>query len=426
MSFSTIIDLIFIFLIYSLFGWLLEVVAVAVKEGKFVNRGITNGPLCPIYGFCAILILLITRDVKSIFGIFIASVIYGTFIEFLVGKFLERINKVKWWNYSNKKFNFDGYICLEYSILWGILGVLLVKVINPILLRSFSDINIVIRSIIVLIFFGISILDLLTSFITIKIIHTEKLEIISNRLGNFILSTYKKRIERAYPNTKKTRKKKEEKDYFAEGINFYKLFLIFLIGAFIGDIWEIIYCRFSMHRWMSRSSLVFGQLSIVWGMGVALATISLHRYKDKSGLSIFLFGSVMGAAFEYVCSVFTEFFFGTIFWDYSHLPFNINGRINLIFSLFWGVASLLFIKYLYPLLSNIIESIPRKIGKIVTYILFILFIIDLAITGCVMMRYHARQDGVEATNIVEKLCDKYAPDEYMKKRWSNMKPAKKE
>lgn len=425
MSYNAVLELIFIFLIYSFIGWVLEVTSVAIKEGKFVNRGITSGPLCPIYGLCSIIILLISRDIKSVFGIFIASIIYGTFIEFLVGKLLEKINKAKWWDYSNKKFNFDGYICLEYSILWGILGVLLVKFINPILITIFGNINTFIKSIIVFSLFGIAVVDLITSFITIKIINTKKLEYISNRLGNFILSSSKKRIERAYPSIKK-KKKNEDKKVFAEGLNFYKLFLIFLIGAFVGDIWEIIYCRFSMHRWMSRSSLVFGQLSIVWGFGLALATICLHRYKDKNVTFIFIVGSIMGGAFEYVCSVFTEVFFGTIFWDYSHIPFNINGRINLLFCLFWGLAAVIFIRIIYPILTNWIEKIPKKFGTIATIILFVLFVIDLLITGSVMMRYNNRIKGKEATNIVEKLCDKYANDDYMKKRWSNMKLASKE
>lgn len=129
----------------------------------------------------------------------------------------------------------------------------------------------------------------------------------------------------------------------------------------------------------------------------------------------------MGGAFEYVCSVFTEVLFGTIFWDYSHIPFNINGRINLLFCFFWGGAAVLFIKKVYPLISNIIENIPKKLGAIITNILFIIFVIDLIITGCVMLRYNARKKGYEANNIIEKLCDQYADDEYMKSRWSNMK-----
>ena len=166
MGYNAVLNLIFIFLIYSFVGWILEVLTVAVKDGKFVNRGITNGPLCPIYGITSIIIILITRDFENIFGIFIASVIYGTFIEFLTGKILEKINRVKWWNYSKKKFNFEGYVCLEYSLLWGLLGVILVKLINPLFIGIFNNINIFIRSVICFSLFGIAIIDFLTSFIS--------------------------------------------------------------------------------------------------------------------------------------------------------------------------------------------------------------------------------------------------------------------
>lgn len=426
MSIKVVLDLLFIFLIYSFLGWILETTVVAVKDGKIVNRGITNGPLCPIYGVGALTIILTTLDVYNIFIIFIGSLIYGTFLEFLTGKLLERVNKAKWWDYSKKKFNLDGYICLEYSILWGILGALLVKIINPILMVAFNDINIFIRIIAICFFSVVTLIDLLTSFITIKAIKTDKIENVSNRLANAILSSVQKRIENAYPNVKKKTKTKDESNVFAEGISFYKLFWIFLIGAFVGDLWEIVYCRFSMHRWMSRSSLVFGQLSIVWGLAMCLAALCLHRYKDRKNTFIFIFGSIMGGAFEYVCSVFTEFFFGTIFWDYSHLPFNLNGRINLLFCFFWGFAAVLFIKKIYPRLTKLIESVPKKIGIVVTNIILFLFTIDLLITGCVMMRQHQRREGIPASNIVEELCDTYADDELMARRWPNMKFSQKD
>lgn len=421
MRIDVVLDLLFIFLIYSFLGWLLETTVVAAKEGKIVNRGITSGPMCPIYGVCALTIILATLDVSNLFIIFLISLVYGTFLEFLTGKLLERVNKSKWWDYSKKKFNLDGYICLEYSLLWGILGVLLVTIINPILMGAFDNINLYLRTIGICFFFSITVIDLLTSFITIKAIKTDRIEKVSNKLANIILTSVQKRIENAYPNVKKKVKVKEESKVFAEGINFYKLFCIFLIGAFIGDIAEIIFCRFSMHRWMSRSSLIFGQLSIVWGLAICLATLCLHRYKDRDNTFIFIFGSIMGGAFEYVCSVFTEFFFGTIFWDYSRIPFNLNGRINLLFCFFWGFAAVVFIKLIYPKLTNLIEKIPKKLGIVLTNIIFILFIIDLFITGCVMMRQHQRREGIPATNFVERLCDTYADDEFMTKRWPNMK-----
>lgn len=426
MKYEIILEMLFIFFAYSFLGWVLEVIAVAVKDRKFVNRGITNGPLCPIYGIGALTIILTTLDDVNIFWLFVGSFIYGTLLEFITGKILERVNKNKWWDYSKKKFNLDGYVCLQYSLLWGLLGVLLVKFINPFLVAIFTSINVYIRSISVFIATGIVIIDLITSFITLEKIKTNSLESVSDKFGNWILKSVKKRIENAYPNFKKKNRIKETSNTFAEGCGFYKLFIIFLIGAFLGDIIEIFFCRYSMGRWMSRSSLIWGQFSLVWGLALVLACLCLHRYRNKSDGFLFIFGTIVGGAFEYICSVFTEFFFGTIFWDYSKIPFNLNGRINLLFCFFWGIAAVLFIKILYPKMSNLIERIPKKIGIIVTNIIFALFIIDLLITGCVMMRYNARRQGIPATNIVEKLCDEYADDNFMKKRWSNMKIPKKD
>lgn len=423
MKYEVILELLFIFLFYSLIGWILEVVAVAIKEKKFVNRGVTNGPMCTIYGFCAVLMTLALNDVNNPVGLFIGSLIYGTAVEFITGKILERTSKKKWWDYSKKKFNLDGYICLQYSLLWGLLGVLLVKVFNPLFLLLFSKINIIIRTILVFVILGLLIIDWVTTFITIKYLNDQKFKDISTKFGNFILKNVQKRLEKAYPNLKKKSKVTEEQE--KQKCGFYKLFIIFLVGAFVGDIVEIFFCRYTMGRFMSRSSLVWGQFSLVWGLAIALATLLLHRYQNKSNTFLFIFGTIMGGAFEYVCSVFTEFFFGTIFWDYSKIPFNINGRINLLYCFFWGFATIIFIKLVYPTISKWIEAIPKKIGKFFVTFAVIFMIIDLIVTGCVMMRYNTRNQGVEASNIVEKLCDKYADDEFMHHRWSNMKKPKK-
>ena len=111
---------------------------------------------------------------------------------------------------------------------------------------------------------------------------------------------------------------------------------------------------------MSRSSLVFGQFSIVWGIACALLTWILYRYRDKSNWFIFLFGTILGGAYEYICSVFTEIAFGTVFWDYSKIPFNLGGRINLLYCFFWGFAAVIWMKAVYPFLSRQIERLPKK------------------------------------------------------------------
>ena len=103
---------------------------------------------------------------------------------------------------------------------------------------------------------------------------------------------------------------------------------------------------------MSRSSLVWGPFSIVWGLAIALVTVMLYRYKDRSSMFLFLTGTVLGGAYEYLCSVLTEIMFGTVFWDYSKIPFNLGGRINLLYCFFWGFAAVIWFKALYPKFSE--------------------------------------------------------------------------
>ena len=88
--------------------------------------------------------------------------------------------------------------------------------------------------------------------------------------------------------------------------------------------------------WMSRSSVVSESFSIVWGLAIALVTALLYKYKDRSDSFLFGMGTFLGGAYEYLCSVFTELVFGKVFWDYSAIPFNLGGRINLLYCFFLG------------------------------------------------------------------------------------------
>ena len=111
---------------------------------------------------------------------------------------------------------------------------------------------------------------------------------------------------------------------------------------------------------MSRSSVVYGPFSIVWGLGCVLLTAFLYPYREKNDRYIFLAGTILGGAYEYICSVFSELVFGTVFWDYSAIPFNLGGRINLLYCFFWGIVAVVWLKMLYPILSGWIEKLPVK------------------------------------------------------------------
>ena len=211
---------------------------------------------------------------------------------------------------------------------------------------------------------------------------------LSDSFEDVITRTVRKRLEKSYPNIEtekildaRRNEKEAEKTKFAEGCGFYKLVWLFLIGALLGDLVETVFCRFTLGWWMSRSSVVYGPFSVVWGMGCALLTAFLYKYKDKSDRYIFFYGTVVGGAYEYLCSVVTELVFGTTFWDYSSLPFNLGGRINLLYCFFW--------------------------------ILIVLMCADMLISSLALSRYSARQLGEPADTKLEQVLDAHFPDERM-------------
>ena len=125
-----------IVLIYSFLGWCAEVAFAAVRHGRFVNRGFLNGPVCPIYGYGVLCVLLILEPVKSnLVLLFFGSMFFTSAIEFLVGFIMEQLFHDKWWDYSNNPFNIKGYICLEFSLVWGAACVLVVDVIHPMIFK---------------------------------------------------------------------------------------------------------------------------------------------------------------------------------------------------------------------------------------------------------------------------------------------------
>lgn len=222
---------------------------------------------------------------------------------------------------------------------------------------------------------------------------------------------------------------REEKEYhesrsrrvFAEGFGFYKLFWVFMICSLLGALIEFIFVGLTSGQWMSRSSLVIGQFSIVWGFGGTLLTWALHRLIDKDDRYIFIAGTILGGAFEYSCSYIGEKLFGVIFWDYSHMRFNINGRVNLTYCLFWGMAALVWIKLVYPWMSKAIERLPVLLGKILTYLLLIFMLFDMAISSAALYRMNARDRGHEASNWAEEYVDEHYTDEWIENRYRNMK-----
>lgn len=213
---------------------------------------------------------------------------------------------------------------------------------------------------------------------------------------------------------------KERPLSFAHGLNFYKLFWIFFISCFAGVVIELAYCFATQGHFESRSGLVYGPFNLVYGFGGLFMTMGLAWLSDKRDIYIFLGGFAIGSVVEYACSWVQQAMFGTVSWEYSNLPLNLNGRISLLYSFFWGLLALVWIKTVYPSLSKVIEKIPNAIGKWLTWILLVFMIFNTVMSGLALYRMSERHDGVPATNAVQVFFDEHFPDARLKAVYANM------
>lgn len=422
---SYLYQALWLFFSYSALGWLAETALAAIRTHRYVDRSLLFGPLCIIYGIAGLLIHVFLRELSDhLFFLFLGAAIYATVVEWLAGHFLETLTHTRWWDYSDHKWQLDGYISLEASVVWGLLGVAVIKWVGPLLIAAYDLIPELVSHPLLWVLFGVLVVDISATALTLSgaSARLPAVEMVGNRiaafsvrLGTWILARTEGRIQKAHPEATFAPQDREKTTVFAQGCGFYKLMWIFFIGAFLGDVVETVFCRFSMGKWMSRSSVVWGDFSIVWGLAMALATLLLYRYKDRSSSFLFLAGTLLGGAYEYLCSVFTEIVFGTVFWDYSDIPFNLAGRVNLLYCFFWGFAAVAWFRLAYPRLNALIERVPVKPGRILTWIMVGFMTVNVLVSSLALARYDARSQGEEAANRLEQMVDEYFPDERMER-----------
>jgi len=142
----SLVQWILFFYIYCFFGWCFESAYVSLKEHHFVNRGFLRLPMLPIYGSGALAILIVTIPVKTYIGlVYVAGMISATLLELVTGAAMEAIFKVRYWDYSNQRFNYKGHICLSSSIAWGFLSILLTEVIHTPVERLVLGMNVAVK-----------------------------------------------------------------------------------------------------------------------------------------------------------------------------------------------------------------------------------------------------------------------------------------
>lgn len=439
----TLTDLVWLFFLYSFAGWCTEVCYAAVRRRKFVNRGFVNGAVCPIYGFGAVLFAIFLPELTDRpFFLFLGGLLLAGTLEYATGMLMEKIFHRKLWDYSHIRYNLSGYICARYCILWGILALVTMLFVNPVLCAVCRKIPYLVTLILQWAAVGLLTVDFITTAMAVlgmkvsarKLAQlSEGMSQTSRLLENRLTAGVQRRMSKSFPSIdrdaiaaafQEKNKSDAERAVFAQGCSFYKLVALFFIGAFLGDLTETCFCLATTGILMSRSSVVYGPFSIVWGLGCALLTLFLYRYRDRSDRHIFVAGTLLGGAYEYVCSVFTELIFGTVFWDYSGFAFNLGGRINLLYCFFWGIAAVVWLKIFYPRLSDLIERLPVRPGKMLCNFMIVFMIFNMLISSLALARYTERntaQPGAETRNSLTDFLDDRFPDERMERIYPNAK-----
>lgn len=200
---------------------------------------------------------------------------------------------------------------------------------------------------------------------------------------------------------------------------FYKYVYIFLICCVVGFAVETLWCLLKNGYIESRKSLVYGPLSVAYGMGGVLLTAALSKFRDSSLWKVFLVSFVVGTIAEYICSLGQEIVFGSVAWDYSHLPLNINGRVCLLYSLFWGILGITWVKLIMPLTDKLIAFIPMKLNGILVWAFIAFFVFDAGLSAVAALRWNERKEGLEPSNRMEVFLDKHFPDDRMKSIYAN-------
>lgn len=235
----------------------------------------------------------------------------------------------------------------------------------------------------------------------------------------------------------------KDKKFKIFGFTIIQILAYFIVYSVAGYIIETIFGLVTKGVLESRKSFLYGPFCGIYGFGAVVMIIGLQRFK-KNNYTLFAGGFIIGSIIEYVISFIGEWFFHIKWWDYSSMPFNINGRICVWFSFFWGALAIYLMSHIHPKVDKLIEKIKPSILKPLTIILTILIFIDFIVTGFALKMFFVRIvnqydldiEGVEMyfdtysklyeNEKVKSFVDKHFSNEKMLKTFPNIKVTKKD
>ncbi|MCI8392723.1 MAG: putative ABC transporter permease [Clostridia bacterium] len=236
--------------------------------------------------------------------------------------------------------------------------------------------------------------------------------------------------------------KKPKKTFTILGISIWRIIAFFIIYSVAGYVVEVLFSIVSKGTLESRQSFMYGPFSGIYGLG-AVVMILFLQYFNKNNNRLFIGGFIVGSIVEYLVSLFAEVFLHVKWWDYSNQPLNINGRICVYFSIFWGFLAVYFMSYVHPKIERLMEKIKQKISvkklKIITVIITVFLVFDGLITGYALEMFLIRKvhdynlnvankelidekyDEIYGSEVHAKVIDTFFNDRAMIKTFPNLK-----
>lgn len=254
-----------------------------------------------------------------------------------------------------------------------------------------------------------------------------------NRSANKFLIKRDEKMEQQIEEKKKNKLK----------IPLWKIIAFFIIYSILGYIIETIFGLVTKGVLESRKNFLHGPFCCIYGIGGLVVVLGLQRFK-KNNYTIFAGGFIIGSIVEYLISLIGELIFHIKWWDYSDMPFNINGRICIAFSFLWGMLAILIICHIHPQIENIINKFKPKTVKLVSYIILIYMFISFFFTSFALQMFFARlveEYDLELKDMgyylfdpkqmysdpnIKKFADRYFTNEKMLKTFPNIKVTDKE
>ena len=199
----------------------------------------------------------------------------------------------------------------------------------------------------------------------------------------------------------------------------YNLFWIFIVGCVVGWFVEGVFSLIKWKEFINHSAVVIGPFNMAYGLGALMLTALLYKFRNEKNIKIFLIGFIGGSILEYIMSWGMELVLGFTAWDYSRKPLNLNGRICVRYSLFWGLLGVVWIKYIYPFIAKLLEKMDKNLGKRLAIFLSIFLVFDIFLTCVAINRARNKEKGIEAKYKYEEVLDKIFNKEYLKNMYND-------